>query len=426
MGSVEVLDREAGPAAGIAQPEPGLTPQLALARAEALIPLLREGQEEADQRGHYSEAVHQKMLEGGLYRMVQPKMFGGYEFSWTDFLRVVHAIARGHPSSGWCYCLGSSHSHMLGSHWSEQAQRELFGNGDFRSPHRAVPAGVFKPVDGGYVVNGVWSYSSGIPWATHFCGGALLPDAEGRLRPANFFVSKDKVTVLPDWGGDSALGMQGSGSNSVKLEDVFVPDHHIAFGDVLFGQDFDWAKGTHGARLHGNPMYLGVAGGPFHLCFSAITSGAARAALDEYEAVIRERKAYGGSGGAKMVSDPDIHRHLGEVLTLIDCAEAIMFGAMEHWDMYLDRWARTGEGISTEDTMRMWAMGRQSSFMSCKAVEIMFSSGGVASANRGQRLQRYFRDVQMFRIHPSSQSWVQEARGQTHLGLPPAKFAART
>ncbi len=411
MGHVEALDQRAGPAV-LRQPEPGLTPQTALERAQALVPLLREGQDEADRLGHYSEVVHAKMLAGGLYRLVQPRMFGGYEFSWTDFLRVVHAIARGHPSSGWCFCLSTSHAHLLGSHWSEQAQRELFGpDGDFRSPHRAAPSGVFKPVDGGYLVNGVWSYSSGIPYATHFCGGTLLPTAEGRMRAANFFVAKDKVTVLPDWGGDSALGMQGSGSNSVKLEEVFVPDHHVAFGDVLFGQDFDWSRGTPGARLHDNPMYLGVVGGPYHLCFSAIMSGAARAALDEYETVIGERKAYGGGGG-KMAGDPDVQRHVGEILTLIECAEAIMFGAMEHWDSYLERWTRTGEGLSTEDTMRMWAMGRQSSFMSCQAVETMFHSSGVASANRGQRLQRYFRDVQMFRIHPSSQSWVPDARCQ--------------
>ena len=425
MGRIEVLERAARPAV-IAQPEPGLTPDTAVARAEALIPLLREGQEEADARGHYSQAVHQKMLDGGLYRLVQPKMFGGYEFSWTDFLKVVKTIARGHPSSGWCFCLGTSHAHLLGSHWPEQAQSELFGpDGDFRAPHRAAPAGTFEPVDGGFIVSGAWSYSSGIPYATHFCGGALIPQADGRIRPANFFVAKDKVSMLADWGGDRALGMQGSGSNSVRLEQVFVPAHHITYGDVLFGQDIDWSKGTPGAVLHGNPMYLGVVGGPYHLTFSAIMSGAARAAFDEYEVVIGERKAYGG-GAARMSSDPDVLRHVGEVLTLIECAEAIMFGAMEHWDGYLDRWSRTGEGMSTEDTMRLWAMGRQSSFMSCQAVEIMFHSGGVMSANRGQRLQRYFRDVQMFRIHPSSQNWVPDARGQTHMGLPPAKFSART
>jgi 3-hydroxy-9,10-secoandrosta-1,3,5(10)-triene-9,17-dione monooxygenase len=314
----------------------------------------------------------------------------------------------------------------LGSHWPEQAQRELYGpDGDFRAPHRAAPAGTWERADGGYLVSGTWSYSSGIPYATHFCGGAMIPVEGGRPTPANFFVSKDKVTVLSDWGGDCALGMQGSGSNSVKLENVFIPDHHIAYGDVLFGQSIDWSIGTPGARLHKNPMYLGVVGGPYHLTFSAILSGAAWAAFDEYETVISERKAYGGSTG-KMVGDPDVQRHVGEVLTLIECAEAIMHGAMEHWDRYLDRWARTGEGMTTADTMRLWAMGRQSSFMSCQAVEIMFHSSGVASANRGQRLQRYFRDVQMFRIHPSSQNWVPDARGQTHFGLAPAKFSGRT
>ena len=321
MAHVEALDRASAPAA-LPQPEPGLTPMAAIARAEALIPLLREGQAEADERGHYAPAVHEALLAGGLYRLVQPRMFGGYEFSWTDFLRVVTTIARGHPSSGWCYCLGTSHAHLLGSHWPEQAQRELFGpDGDFRSPHRAAPSGSFTPVDGGYIVSGTWSYSSGIPYATHFCGGTMIPNAEGKMRPANFFVSRDKVTMLSDWGGDAALGMQGSGSNSVKLEEVFVPHHHVAFGDVLFGQDFDWSRGTHGARLHGNPMYLGVVGGPYHLCFSAIMAGAARAALDEYEAIIGERKAYGGGGG-KMAGDPDVLRHVGEIMTLIECAEA--------------------------------------------------------------------------------------------------------
>ena len=394
-----------------------------LQSAEALIPLLREQQAEADMRGHYSEEAHRAMLAGGLYRIVQPRMFGGLEMSWCTLLEVTARIARGHPSSGWCYCLSTSHALLLASHWPEQAQRELFGSdGDFRAPHRAVPAGVFTPVEGGYRVSGVWSYSSGIPYATHFFGGGMIPRA-GATAGGNFIVARSEVEVLPDWGGDAVLGMQGSGSNSVKLDEVFVPDRQVAFADALFGQDLDWAQGTPGTRLHGNPMYLGVAGGAYHLCFSAIMSGAARAALDEYEELIRGRKAYGSRN--PMVQDPDIHRHLGDILTLVECAEAILRGAAEIYEGYLERWGRTGAPITTEDTMRVWAMGRQSSFMSCAAVEQMFHSGGVASANRGQRLQRYFRDVQMFRIHPSSQSWVPEARGQTHVGLPPAKFQLR-
>ncbi len=424
MAEAAVLDRAIGSPV-IPQPEPSLTPDMAVERAEALIPLLREQQDEADQRGHYNDEVHEALLKAGLYRMVQPKMFGGYQFGMRTLLRVTAKIARGHPSSAWCYCLSSSHALLLAAHWPEQAQREMFGaDGDFRAPHRAAPAGTFTPVEGGYRVSGTWSYSSGIPYATHFAGGGIIPLPGGGPRIINFFVPRDKVEMLADWGGDTALGMQGSGSNSAKLDDVFVPDHHICRGDVLFGQEIDWSQGTIGARLHGDPTYLGVAGGIYHLTFSAIMSGAARAALDEYEQAIETRKVI-GNPAMTLAQDPDVHRTLGEILTLIESAETIMYGAIGHWEESIDRWSRTGAPITPEDTMRIWALGRQSSFMSCQAVEMMFHTATPRSANKGQRLQRYFRDVQMFRIHPSSQNWVPHARGETHLGLSPSKFAAR-
>ena len=59
--------------------------------------------------------------------------------------------------------------------------------------------------------------------------------------------------------------MRGSGSQTVKVTDQFVPDHHIVDGVLLSlpaGQD-----GTHGTRLHGNPMYLGIVGGAYHATF---------------------------------------------------------------------------------------------------------------------------------------------------------------
>jgi len=127
--------RAAGDA--IPAPEPGLTAETLLERAAALVPLLRAQQDEADERGYYSAQVHEKLLRAGLYRTLQPRRFGGYELDLGTFLKVVVEISRGHPSSGWCFTLASSHCLILASHWSEQAQRELFGaTGDFRASHR--------------------------------------------------------------------------------------------------------------------------------------------------------------------------------------------------------------------------------------------------------------------------------------------------
>ena len=45
-------------------------------------------------------------------------------------------------------------------------------------------------------------------------------------------------------------------------------------------------------------------------------------------------------------------------------------------------------------------------------------SWSVRAANRGQKMQRYLRDAQMYRIHPSAQSWLDAGRARTHWGMP--------
>ena len=408
----------------IEPPERGVTPEMLVSRAQGLVPLLREQQEEADERGYYGEAVHLEFLRAGLYRILQPKRFGGYEFDLGTFLDVVTEISRGHPSTGWCFTLCSSHSLVLASHWSAQAQRELFGpTGDFRASHRSVPAGKFRKVDGGYLIeSGSWSYSSGTPVATHFGGGAMLPDARGDPVSVNFFVPREKVTILPDWGGEASLGMRGSGSNTVRIENVFVPDHHIAWGNFLIEQADP--SGTPGTRLHGNPMYLGVAGGPYQLTFSAMMVGTVRAAIEEYEQLIRTRKAI-GNPSQHLYEQADTQAALGEALSLADCAQAVMRAAVDYHRECTERWARVGTPIRASDTMRLWAMARESCLMSCRAVERVFRSGTPVVTTRGHRLQRYFRDVQMYLVHPSAQPWVLRGRAQSHLGLGVEYFSSR-
>ena len=59
-------------------PEPDLTPNEIVARAQALVPMLRAQQDEAEERGFYSEAVHAEFLKAGFSRITQPRRFGGY------------------------------------------------------------------------------------------------------------------------------------------------------------------------------------------------------------------------------------------------------------------------------------------------------------------------------------------------------------
>jgi 3-hydroxy-9,10-secoandrosta-1,3,5(10)-triene-9,17-dione monooxygenase len=413
-------DAQSRARASIPVPEPGLTPKEMIARAIALRPKLRAQQDANDERGTYSEELHQDFLKAGFYRCTQPRMFGGYEFDLATFYKVMVEIARGHPGVGWCLGLGASHAFEVASHWPEQAQAELFGpDGHFIAPHRAPPLGTLTPVDGGYIMNGTWDYCSGVPYATHFIGGAFIKREGQPPVHAHAVVAKGNYTILDDWGGDRVLGMRASGSNSVRVENVFVPAHHVAYLSAGLGSDpAGMENGTPGTRLHGNPMYLGRLAGPFHATLVMPIVGAARAALDEYEEIITTRKTL-SQPQILRYQHADFQRSYGEALTLTDAAEALMIKGCEMYADYCNRWAAQGTPITIEENMRLWGMIQHAGRMACEAVELLFHTAGSAVAKKGNRLQRYFNDVAMYRGHSSSQFHAfQSGLARLHFGLP--------
>ncbi len=412
------------PADSLPQPEPGLTAETLLARAAALKPLLREQQEESDARGRYSDEVHERLLRGGFYRILQPRMFGGYEFSLETFIRVVMELAEGHPAAGWCFTLAASHGLVLASHWPLEAQRELFGpEGDFRCAMTAGPAGTFRRVAGGYIVNGVHPFASGIPVSTHFMGAGLIRGANGAPQNVYFVVPRERLEILPDWGGERSLGMQASGSNSVKLSDVFVPEHHFVPANVMLSSEH-LPDGTHGTRAHGNPMYLGILAGWFSCEFGAIFTGTARAALEEFTHLLKTKKLTFNPQVPRS-HDPHNQVTLGEALSRTDAAEALTLAATRLCMELNERWAREGRPITAADTLRVWSISREGCRAACEAVEMLFKAAGASVSKRGERLQRYFRDVQMYRVHIQSQPLFPAMRGQVELAIPlPAPFGS--
>ncbi|WP_433622120.1 acyl-CoA dehydrogenase family protein [Nocardia sp. CA-120079] len=399
------------------QPEPGLRPQDVIDRAEAMIPMLRAQQDEADERGHFSTAVLDQFRAAGFYRMVQPKLFGGYEFDNVTFFEVVYRISAGHPSSGWCFCLSATHVSVICSFLSAEAQQELLGpDGEFRSPHRAVPGGEIREVEGGYRVSGTWRFSSGIPISTHFLGNSLLQRDGTEPKNVAFVVPREQVTVLDDWGNGAALGMQGSGSNAVRIDDVFVPADHIIHDDILFGTTTDFNEGTPGTRLHGNPRYLGLFDPIYHLSFGAVLAGTARAAVERLRELMPVTKRILGEG--TMAADPDAVRAIGRCAALADASHSVMRETAARMDALLARWARNRAPIAPGELMRLHALARQGALLGAEAAQLAFQAGSARASGRSEPLQRYLRDAQMYLVHASSQPMIDEARGQAELGQP--------
>ena len=402
-------------------PEPDLTPEAVIGRARALIPAIRDQQDEAEQLGHHTAELDRQFTAAGFYRILQPRRFGGYEFDLPTFWRAMLAISEGDPGTGWGLTLGSHHALVVAAWFSEEGQREIFGpSGEFRCPHRPPPMGTAEPVKGegevggGYVVTGTWDYCSGISHATHFMGNALVAGTSDRIA---VMIPREQVTVLDDWGGGATLGMNSSGSNSVRAEAVFVPARRTAPGDWTHGSD-----PAPGAALHGNPMYCGRIYAVYHVGLVIPVIGAARAALEEYEQVITTRLTL-FPPQVPRYTHPDYQRSYGQAVALTDAAEAIVLRAGEQYMELAGRWDRTGEPFTREDDARMFAMVQQAGQLAARAMDTIFAASGSSAAKRGTRLQRYYRDVAKYRGHIASQDLTTAGElARVHFGLPDSLF----
>jgi 3-hydroxy-9,10-secoandrosta-1,3,5(10)-triene-9,17-dione monooxygenase len=197
---------------------------------------------------------------------------------------------------------------------------------------------------------------------------------------------------------------------------VFVPDSHIVLSPIARLSTETLPDGTPGTRLHREGLFLGLIFGWFSVEFGAIFTGTARAACEEYERQLRTKPSFADPTRTRMY-EPELQRLLGEAICRADAAEGLTMAATRLYIAQCDRWMKTRTPITPADTMKVWGTAREACRAACEAVEMLFHSVGASVARRGDKLQRYFRDVQMYRIHIQSSAMMPVIRAHVQLGL---------
>lgn len=360
---------------------------------ERLQILLREKRDEHNELGTYGPDIHAAFSAGGFYRLLQPRKYGGYEASLAEFYRIMMLISEAHPSLGWNLTLASSHAYLIASHWPESVQEELFtGSEQFIAAHKAYPAGNCRKVAGGYILDGIFSYCSGVTYASHVILNAICPFPDGSEQSLNLIVPRADYTILDNWGRKQTLGMWASGSNSIQLDSVFVPDRMVAPFPGFYA-DQDVSTGTPGTSLHNNPMYLGYLMASYHANLLAPIIGAARAAIAEYHRINRTLSA-----------DPTVFpRVLGQSALLSNSAESLLFKVLESQERRCQAWENQPAPVSVIENLSFWGQLQHAGSLACECIELLFRNAGSSASYHGSRLLEYFNDAQMYRGHIGSQ-----------------------
>ncbi len=107
-----------------------------LRRAEEIGVIARERAVEHEKARQISADLVDKMRAAELFRIMQPRRFGGFEYGYDVFVEAVSAVASGDGSTGWVYSLGAVHPWMIAC-YPEEAQHDFWETGARRRSPRS-------------------------------------------------------------------------------------------------------------------------------------------------------------------------------------------------------------------------------------------------------------------------------------------------
>nr|UHJ79949.1 flavin-dependent dehydrogenase [uncultured bacterium] len=193
----------------------------ALQRARALVPSLIERREKCVELRQVPIDTWGELQDANLFRLFQPLRYGGCEADPMDFFDIQFELSAACPSTGWTWGVVAAHAWQL-SLFPPQAQDDVWAQSPsalLSSSYAPVGKRV-EPVGGGYRLSGAWDFCSGIDH-THWCFlGGLVPGERPEYR--TFLVAKGDWIVEDHW---YVSGLQGTGSKTLILDGVFVPEH---------------------------------------------------------------------------------------------------------------------------------------------------------------------------------------------------------
>jgi 3-hydroxy-9,10-secoandrosta-1,3,5(10)-triene-9,17-dione monooxygenase len=360
-------------------------PDELVARAEALAEMIGEDAPSAANRRGVAPDVIAAIRNAGLFRILQPRRWGGFELDPWTFARVQIALARADMSVGWVYGVLGVHNFQMAL-FDDRAAEEVWGEDDgVLIASTFQPGGRAEPVPGGYRFQGRWKFSSGcdhVDWI--FLGGTL----DGEFLTC--LVPRRDYAVVDAW---QVMGLKATGSHDIVVEDIFVPEHRVHRSSDGFRCD------SPGNKVNSGWLYRL----PFHQVFiRAITNGCIgglQAMLDEYLTYAQKRISV-ISGAPR--DDPDAQWACGLARVTVDQQMALIERNFEALSVYAHR----GEPPPFEERLRYKFQSSSAAHICLDAARQLFECAGGTGIYDNQRFGRIISDLTTAKQHAAAQHRV--------------------
>jgi alkylation response protein AidB-like acyl-CoA dehydrogenase len=350
---------------------------------------IAEHSERHDREGSFVVEAFDALRDAGLLAVGVPTELGGGGASIAEVAAIQRELAH---HCGSAALASSMHQHVVAfTAWryrrdlpgAEATLRRVAEEGivlvSTGGADQTHPRGEAVKVDGGYRVSGHKIFCSQSPVGAVMSTMFAFDDPDEGRRVLNMAVplASDGVTVLDDW---DVLGMRGTGSNSIQLVDVFVPEDKV---------------------LANRPY--GVIDPPLQVIFaiawpiiSAVYLGIAESAFAAAVEV------------AETKDDPLVERQVGLMRHRLQVASWALDGAT--------REVGDDPTPSAERVAAVMAAKREIALAGIEVVDLAMEVAGGGAFRTGSVIERAYRDIRAAKLHPLTPELTLVHGGRLALG----------
>ncbi|MEU7783553.1 3-hydroxy-9,10-secoandrosta-1,3,5(10)-triene-9,17-dione monooxygenase oxygenase subunit [Amycolatopsis sp. NPDC049159] len=359
-----------------------------IAGVRDLLPVLRERAQDTEDARNVPEESVKALQETGFFKMLQPKSFGGLETDPVSFYTAVKLIASACGSTGWVASILGVHPWHVAL-FDQQAQQEVWGaDQDVRISSSYAPMGKAEVVEGGYRLSGRWSFSSGSGHCTWVLLGGPAFSGGKPVDFCTYLLPIADYAIVDVW---DTVGLRGTGSNDIVVEDVFIPQHR-ALSFIATSK----CK-VPGQAINPGPLYRLPYGSVHPSTITAPIIGMAQGAYDAHVEHQRKRvrAAYAGEQSKE---DPFAKVRIAEAASEIDAAWLQLTRNIEE----LYELAEREERLPTDLRLRVRRDQVRGTERAIAAIDRLFENSGGRAIQRGTPIQRFWRDAHAGRVHAAN------------------------
>jgi 3-hydroxy-9,10-secoandrosta-1,3,5(10)-triene-9,17-dione monooxygenase len=353
-------------------------------RAADLVPALRAGAARTEAERGLSPETVEALVDAGVCKLRVPVRYGGYEADTRMVVDVLTQLARGDGSTSWIAAVWSISSWIVGL-FPDHVQDEVFSTEDVRVCGILSPSAMARPVKGGYVVNGKWSFNTGARHSHWNTNSALLMDEQTGPRPIMTVIPLSDLEVVDDW---YTSGLAGSGSVTTVARDVFVPADRVLEMGPVQQQRYASVRNAD-ARIFQAPLLPTACA-----TVTGTVLGLAQAAREAFAERLPGRKiTY--TDYASQAEAPLTHIQVSEATLKVDEAEFHAHRAAA----LVDGKTAAREPWTVEERARVRLEMGAVCQRAKEAVDILATASGGSSIYTDVPIQRIERDVRTLNLH---------------------------